>query len=159
VLAFELERDMNNRRQFLATNFKLAAGGVISSTVAVASLRSVLAQPAAPISSGSRLVLLGTTGGPPPKGQRSYAANALIVKGEQARDRVRSATRICSPRFLRSPGYPIHECRLSVLARTTPSLRQIVSDGARDPSVIWRTPNVSAVAYVEHTKMATEHRS
>ena len=42
VLAFELERDMNNRRQFLATNFKLAAGGVISSTVAAASLRSVL---------------------------------------------------------------------------------------------------------------------
>ena len=73
---------MNNRRQFLATNFKLAAGGVIFSTIEVASLRSVLAQQTAPISSGSRLVLLGTTGGPPPKGQRSYAANALIVKGE-----------------------------------------------------------------------------
>jgi hypothetical protein len=127
---------MNNRRQFLATNFKLAAGGVIFSAIEMALLRSVLAEQAAPIGAGTRLVLLGTTGGPPPKGQRSYAANALIVKGEQARDRVRSATRICSPRFLRSPGYPIHECRLSVLARTTPSLRQIVSDAARDPNVI-----------------------
>jgi hypothetical protein len=40
------------------------------------------------------------------------------------------------------PHYPMHECRLSVLARTTPSLRQIVSRAARDPSVIWLTPNV-----------------
>lgn len=82
MATFELEKNMNDRRQFLATNFKLAAGGVIFSAIEMALLRSVWAQQAAPIGSGTRLVLLGTTGGPPPKGQRSYAANALIVKGE-----------------------------------------------------------------------------